>query len=91
MMSSFKDKITERLFHGALTKYHGIENVVFRKLDYLNAAKSLDDLKIPPNNRLEKLKGDLKGFWSIRVNDQYRILFRWEKGNALEVHITDYH
>ena len=63
-----------------------------RKLDMLNAAISLDDLRIPPANRLEKLKGRLAGYHSIRINDQYRIVFRWEDGKgASEVRITDYH
>ncbi len=63
-----------------------------RKLDMLNAAISLDDLRIPPANRLEKLKGRLAGYHSIRINDQYRIVFRWENGiGASEVRITDYH
>jgi proteic killer suppression protein len=51
----------------------------------------VDELKVPPGNRLERLKGDLEGFWSIRVNDQWRIIFRWENGNALDVAVVDYH
>ena len=65
--------------------------VVRRKLDMLNAASDLRDLRIPPANRLEELKGGLKGFHSIRINDQYRILFRWSQQNASDVQITDYH
>lgn len=62
-----------------------------RLLDQLNAATVLETLKAPPGNRLEKLKGDLEGFWSLRINDQWRIIFRWEEGNALDVDIVDYH
>ncbi len=62
-----------------------------RKLDLLNAAQDLMDLRVPPGNRLEVLKGDLKGYHSIRINDQYRIIFKWALVNALDVQITDYH
>ncbi len=65
--------------------------VAVRKLDMLNAAHELGDLFAPSGNRLESLKGDLKGLHSIRVNDQYRIVFRWSDGNAHEVRVTDYH
>jgi proteic killer suppression protein len=65
--------------------------VALRKLDLLNAAYTLDDLKVPPGNRLEALKGALKGKHSIRVNDQWRIVFRWDDGGAHEVVVTDYH
>jgi len=64
---------------------------MLRKLVVLNAANSLDDLRVPPGNRLEKLKGDRSGQYSIRVNDQWRICFRWSDGNAHEVEIVDYH
>jgi proteic killer suppression protein len=57
----------------------------------LNQARELRDLRVPPSNRLEPLRGDLKGFWSIRVNDQWRIIFRWDEGTVREVEITDYH
>jgi proteic killer suppression protein len=66
-------------------------NVVHRKLDMLNAARDLMDLRAAPSNRLEKLKGNLSGYWSIRVNDQYRVIFRFANGNADAVRITDYH
>lgn len=68
-----------------------IERQIRRKLDYLKAANELDDLKAPPGNRLEALKGDRKGQFSIRVNDQYRICFRWKGGDAYDVEVTDYH
>jgi proteic killer suppression protein len=62
-----------------------------RLLDQINAAPILDFLRIPPSNRLEKLRGDLAGYWSLRINEQWRIIFRWEGGDALDVEITDYH
>jgi len=68
-----------------------IQKVALRKLDYLNSAMVLDDLRVPPANRLEKLQGDLDGFYSIRINKQYRIIFKFINGNAYEVDIVDYH
>jgi proteic killer suppression protein len=62
-----------------------------RKLDMLDAAVTIDDLKSPPGNRLEKLRGDLAGFWSIRVNDQFRVVFEWKSGDAYQVQVVDYH
>ncbi len=62
-----------------------------RLQDQLNAARSVDVLKAPPGNRLERLKGDWEGFWSLRINDQWRIVFRWKDGDALDVDIIDYH
>lgn len=96
MILSFGDQATEDLFHGAQTKAvrkipNNIWSVARRKLDMVNAAYVLSDLKIPPNNRLEALKGNLRGFHSIRINQQYRIIFKWIEGNAKEVQITDYH
>ena len=60
-------------------------------MDQLNAAPTLDFLKIPPSNRLEKLRGELRDYWSLRINDQYRLIFRWEGNDALDVEICDYH
>jgi proteic killer suppression protein len=68
-----------------------IERVARRKLLYLGQARSLDDLKVPPGNRLEALKGDRKGQFSIRINDQWRLCFRWKDGDSYDVEITDYH
>jgi toxin HigB-1 len=68
-----------------------IQPVALRKLKMLNAAARIDDLFVPPSNRLEKLKGDRAGQWSIAINMQWRICFRWEAGNAYEVEIVDYH
>ncbi|MBE9146693.1 type II toxin-antitoxin system RelE/ParE family toxin [Planktothrix mougeotii] len=96
MIQNFGNKATEDLFHGISSREtrkfpSNLIKVVVRKLDMLNAADQLDDLRVPPGNRLEALKGDLKGFYSIRVNDQWRIIFQWKNGNALAVEIVDYH
>lgn len=96
MIASFKDKATEALFHGESGKAmrrvpSTIRAAAVRKLDMLNAAEELGDLRSPPGNRLEALKGELASRHSIRINDQWRIVFRWEQGQAHEVWITDYH
>lgn len=96
LIASFRDKATEALFHGESGKATrrippDIRGAAVRKLDLLNAATELDDLKAPPGNRLEALKGELRGKHSIRINDQWRIVFRREKGDAHEVEIVDYH
>lgn len=93
MIKSFGDKESERVWQGefSLKLPTEIQAIARRKLRMLNNAQDLKDLKIPPSNRLEKLTGKLKGFYSIRVNQQWRILFHWEQGNACDVLITDYH
>ena len=96
MIRGFADKVTEDLYHGKNSKDarripKSIWKIVQRKLDLLNRATSLRDLRVPPNNRLEKLRGDLEGFHSIRVNDQYRIVFAFREGDADEVRVLDYH
>ncbi len=92
MIKTFADKDTESLFQGARTRrFANIEGPARRKLEYLDATVVLDDLRAPPGNRLEALKGDRAGQHSIRVNDQFRICFRWKHGDAYEVEITDYH
>ena len=96
MIASFGDKATEALFNGSPKKEFkvfppGILAVALRKLDMLNAAIALGDLRSPPGNRLETLEGDLAGHPSVRVNDQWRIVFRWEGSDAFEVHLIDYH
>jgi toxin HigB-1 len=96
MITSFGDKATEDLYNGISSKHtrHLPSNInagAFRKLDMINAALSVEDLKSPPGNRLEHLGGDLKGFYSIRINDQFRIIFKFAQGNAFEVSIVDYH
>lgn len=96
MIASFADAATEALFHGERGRPirripPDIRSGAVRKLDVLNAAHELRDLRVPPGNRLEALKGDLRGRHSIRINDQWRVLFRWEKGDAHDVEIADYH
>ena len=96
MIVSFGDRATEDLYHNRPTSRarRFPQDVVGRalvKLDMLNGAAAVLDLRSPPGNRLEALKGDLKGFHSIRVNDQWRLVFRWEGNNALDVSLTDYH
>ena len=92
MIRSFGDKATEALFRDErVRQFAGIARAAKRKLEAINAANRLEDLTIPPSNRLEKLKGDLKEFYSIRINDQWRICFRWEDGHAFDVEIVDYH
>lgn len=96
MIVSFHDKATEEIYHGINSKEAReiplkIWDIAIRRLDMLNTAHEVRDLLVPPGNRLELLKGDLKGFYSIRINDQYRILFKRSDGNASAVKITDYH
>ncbi len=96
MILGFADKTTEDIFNGVDSKAArrlptSVRKIAVRKLDMLNAATSLGDLRSPPGNQLESLKGDLKGYHSIRINDQYRIVFKWQEGNVQDVLITDYH
>lgn len=93
MIKSFSDKNTEQLFNRLIVRRFpsAILKIAYRKLLILDAAESLNDLRIPPGNKLEKLSGDLAGKYSIRINNQWRIVFKWEKNNAYEVEIIDYH
>jgi toxin HigB-1 len=92
MIRSFGDKRTETLFQdNSVRDFQGIARRAKRKLEAINAATRLEDLQVPPSNQLEKLKGDLKGFHSVRINDQWRVIFRWLDGDAHGVRITDYH
>lgn len=93
MIVSFHDAATEQVWLGTFTRKlpNQIQAVARRKLRMLNSARRLDDLRIPPNNRLEALSGDRAGQWSIRINDQWRVCFRWNEGNAEDVEICDYH
>ena len=92
MIRSFRDKDTEALFEDRpVRRFGAIERPARLKLLWLNAAVSLDSLRVPPGNRLEALKGDRKGQHSIRINDQWRLCFRWRDGNAHDVEIVDYH
>ena len=93
MILTFGDKNTELIWQGLRVKNLPLEiqNIGRRKLRMLNNSQSINDLRIPPSNRLEKLGGNLDGFYSIRVNDQWRIIFRWIEGQSEEVQIIDYH
>jgi proteic killer suppression protein len=96
MILSFRDRTAEDIYTGTNSKGarsipRSIWKIATRKLDMLNAAHDIRDLRIPPGNRLEALKGHWNGYHSIRVNDQYRIVFQWVEGNARDVLITDYH
>ena len=92
MIRSFGDKQTEALFADRFVRqFQGIARRAKRKLEAVHAASRLEDLKVPPSNRLEKLTGDLKDFHSIRVNDQWRVIFKWLAGDAHEVRVIDYH
>lgn len=92
MIRSFSDKATEALFGDlAVPRFRNIERVARRKLLYLDQARTLGDLKVPPGNHLEALKGDRRGQHSIRINDQWRLCFVWREDGAHSVEITDYH
>ena len=92
MIKSFKSKDTARLFNRLSSRrWRDIAGNARRKLEVLNAAKSLAELRVPPGNRLEALKGDRRGQHSIRINDQWRICFAWRGGDAYDVEIVDYH
>jgi len=93
MLISFGNKVTEKIWSGERVKEFSIEiqEVARRKLRMLNNSQNISDLMIPPSNRLERLKGKLKDFYSIRINNQWRIIFIWNKGNAEQIKIIDYH
>lgn len=93
MIRSFVDKEVEKIWLGERSRRlpADIQPVARRKLRMLNAAANLDDLRVPPANRLEALKGDRRGQYSIRINGQWRICFRWKEGDVSEVEIVDYH
>jgi len=92
MIKTFKCKDTEKLFNDFnVKKFSGISKAARIKLEVLNAAVSLDSLRVPPGNRLEKLKGGRKGQHSVRMNDQWRICFIWKEESAVDVEIMDYH
>ena len=93
MIRSFADKEAEKIWEGTPSRRlpADIQQVARRKLRMLNNAVTLEDLRIPPGNRLESLKGDRKGQHSIRINEQWRVCFRWHEGDAHDVQIVDYH
>ena len=93
MIKEFGDRESEKIWNGIRSKKlpNEIQNVARRKLRMLNNAKDINDLRIPPANRLEKLKGDLKEYHSIRINNQWRIIFQWKNDDEYDVKIVDYH
>ena len=92
MIRSFRDARTGKLFNDLdVPGFRSFERVARRKLLYLHQAKRFEDLRVPPGNRLEALRGDRKGQYSIRINDQWRICFKWQDGHAYDVEIVDYH
>jgi proteic killer suppression protein len=93
MIESFKCSEAEKIFHRQFSKKlpHNIQNIAFRKLRMLNRSSTIQDMRVPPANKLEVLSGKRKGQYSIRINDQWRICFKWQNGNAYNVEIVDYH
>jgi proteic killer suppression protein len=93
VIRSFRDRDTERLARREPVRRWGpdVRRLALRKLRMLDAAVSLDDLRVPPGNRLEKLRGDRAGQWSVRVNDQWRLCFEWRESDAYDVELVDYH
>ena len=97
MIVSFRNQATEDIFNGNNTKGarklspRSLWRVAFRKLDQLDSVVTLEELKVPPGNRLEPLSGDRRGEFSIRINEQYRVCFKWSKAGPVDVEITDYH
>ena len=97
MIQTFKNKATEDVFNGKSTKTarkicpQSLWSIAFRKLDQLDSVSTLDELRVPPGNRLEALSGDRKGQHSIRINSQYLICFVWDENGSIDVEITDYH
>ena len=97
MIQTFKNQAAEDLFNGVATKAalklitRNLWNIVSRKLDQLDSVTSLNELRVPPGNRLETLKGNRNGQHSIRINDQYRVCFKWTESGPADVEVTDYH
>ena len=92
MIKSFRDKTTKALFDGdTVRRFAGIAKIAQRKLDMLDAARAIEDLRVPPGNHLERLKGDRAGQCSIRVNDQWRLCFVWTEDGPEDVEMVDYH
>jgi proteic killer suppression protein len=92
MIQSFADDVTEAIFlTGTSRRKANIARIAARRLQALDYASAIEDLLKPPGNRLEKLKGDREGQWSIRINDRYRVCFRWDGSDAWDVEIVDYH
>ena len=92
MIRSFADRDTQQIFNRLHSRrYAAIERAALRKLRQISSVSAVEELREPPGNRLEKLKANREGQWSLRINEQYRICFRWSEGDAYEVEIVDYH
>ncbi|MDX2164890.1 MAG: type II toxin-antitoxin system RelE/ParE family toxin [Gammaproteobacteria bacterium] len=96
MIKSFRSKVAEDIYHGTRSRHSralpkDLHHKAHRLLDQLNAITTAETLRVPPGNHLEKLKGDLVNFWSIRINKQWRVIFQWKNGDAWLVDIVDYH
>lgn len=96
MIRNFKSKVAQDIYDGVVSRFARtiplqLHAKVQRLFDQLNAATMIETLRVPPGNNLEKLKGDLKDFWSVRVNRQWRVIFKWEEGDACDVDVLDYH
>jgi len=93
VIKTFKDDLTQKIYQRQPSRKlpHELQQVALRKLRMINNATSINDLRVPPANRLEKLGGDRVGQWSIRINDQWRICFEWQKSDAYNIEIVDYH
>lgn len=96
MILSFRSKTAQEIFDGKSSRLarkipSELHSKVHRLFDQLNAVTKIETLRVPPSNRLEKLKGDLKQYWSLRINQQWRVIFQWEDGNAHQVDVVDYH
>lgn len=93
MIQTFADKVTAAIFSGLEVRRlpRAVQETARRKIKLIDAAVSIESLRVPPGNRLEALRGDRRGQWSIRINDRWRICFRWEKGDAFDVEVVDYH
>ena len=93
MIRTFADKRTEQIFDGIVVKRfdNSLQKKALRRFRYIDAAEKIDDLRIPPSNKLEKKGGDLRAFYAIWVDTQWRIIFRWKNGNADDVQLVDYH
>jgi proteic killer suppression protein len=92
MIVSWGDADTESIWDLRPTRrFRAFAKIALRKLEMLDSARAIDDLRVPPGNRLEKLRGGREGQWSIRINGQYRICFKWDENSAYDVEVTDYH
>lgn len=96
MINNLASKVTEDIYNGINSRYARqvpceLHDKICRLLDQINAITRVETLRIPPSNHLEKLKGDLSGYWSLRINKKWRIIFKWYEGNAYDVEIIDYH